>query len=321
MECGDSDGNSNEPIPPPPACHFLTVGCDGSDGCEAWTDHRGANGRERNTIANYWQTTGRLWFIHRSACHSFYAFGGFVPPQSGPPAWVPINNAWEYDPAHDSWKALAAMPSARGSAVAATVNGKIYVIGGAAMHPGSKEAALYPTRPHRSVGTVEEYDPKTNSWSERSSMPTARNHAAVGAVNNKIYVIGGRLGSAFIFTASNTNVVEEYDPATDQWGLVRARMPTERSGGAWGVYNGRIYVAGGEHQDGHLMAAFRALEAYDPATNSWSGLPMMPMPRHGLAGAVVGHRLHLASGDIQSAGITGMHVVTDAHDIFEFSDR
>ena len=251
----------------------------------------------------------------------FYAFGGFVPPQSGPPAWVPINNAWEYDPAHDSWKALAAMPSARGSAVAATVNGKIYVIGGAAMHPGSKEAALYPTRPHRSVGTVEEYDPKTNSWSERSSMPTARNHAAVGAVNNKIYVIGGRRGSAFIFTASNTNVVEEYDPATDQWGLVRARMPTERSGGAWGVYNGRIYVAGGEHQDGHLMAAFRALEAYDPATNSWSELPMMPMPRHGLAGAVVGHRLHLASGDIQSAGITGMHVVTDAHDIFEFSDR
>lgn len=99
-------------------------------------------------------------------------------------------------------------------------------------------------------------------------MPTARNHAAIGAVNNKIYVIGGRLGSAFIFTASNTNVVEEYDPATDQWGLVKARIPAERSGGAWAVYNGRIYVADGEHQDSHLMAAFRALEAYDPVTNS-----------------------------------------------------
>ena len=250
----------------------------------------------------------------------FYAFGGFVPPQSGPQAWVPINNAWEYDPANDSWKALAPMPSKRGSAVAATVNGKIYVIGGAAPHPGSSETALYPARPHRSVDTVEEYDPKTNTWFQRSSMPTARNHAAVGVVNDKIYVIGGRLGSAFIFTASNTNIVEEYDPATNQWGLVRARMPTERSGGAWAVYKGRIYVAGGEHQDGHLMAAFRALEVYDPATNSWSELPMMPMPRHGLAGAVVGNRLYLASGDIQSAGITGMRVVTDSHDIFEFGD-
>jgi N-acetylneuraminic acid mutarotase len=250
-----------------------------------------------------------------------YAFGGFVPPRSGPPAWVPINNAWEYDPATDQWKALKPMPSKRGSAVAAAVNGKIYVIGGAAVHPGSAESALQPARPHRSVGTVEEYDPKTDTWSERSSMPTARNHAAVGAVNNKIYVIGGRLGSAFIFTASNTNVVEEYDPMTDQWGLVKARMPTERSGGAWAVYKGRIYVAGGELQDGHLLAAFRALEAYDPATNTWTELPMMPMPRHGLAGAVVGDRLHFASGDIQSAGITGMRVVTESHDAFELSSE
>ena len=213
----------------------------------------------------------------------FYAFGGFVPPEPGPPAWVPINNAWQYDPTTDSWKTLAPMATKRGSAVAGTVNGKIYVIGGAAVHPGSSEPALHPARPHRWVGTVEEYDPKTNTWSERSSMPTARNHAAVGVVNNKIYVIGSRLAAAFIFTASNTNVVEEYDPATDQWGLVKARMPTERSGGAWGVYNGRIYMAGGEHQDGHLMAAFRALEAYDSATNTWSELPMIPMPMLSLA--------------------------------------
>ena len=250
-----------------------------------------------------------------------YAFGGFVPPESGPPAWVPINNAWEYDPMNDSWMALAPMPTKRGSAVAATVNGKIYVTGGAAVHPGSSEPALGPARPHQSVATVEEYDPKTNTWSERSSMPTARNHAAVGAVNDKIYVIGGRLGGAFIFTASNTNVVEVYDPAIDQWGAVKTRMPTERSGGAWGVHNGRIYVAGGEQQDGDLMAAFRALEAYDPAINTWAELPMMPIPRHGLAGAVVGDRLYLASGDVQSAGIPGMHLVTEAHDAFEFVDR
>ena len=250
-----------------------------------------------------------------------YAFGGFVPPESGPPAWVPINNAWEYDPGADRWKGLAPMPSKRGSAVAAAVNGKIYVIGGAAVHPGSSEPSLQPARPHRSVGTVEEYDPQTDKWAERSSMPTARNHAAIGAVNDKIYVIGGRLGSAFIFTASNTNIVEEYDPATDQWGLVKAKMPTERSGGAWAVYKGRIYVAGGEHQDNYLLAAFRSLEAYDPASNSWEELPKMPMPRHGLAGAVVGDRLYLASGDIQSAGIIGMRVVTDSHDIFEFGRR
>ena len=133
--------------------------------------------------------------------------------------------------------------------------------------------------------------------------------------------VDGWEARSFSWLAILTNVVEEYDPATDQWGLVKAKMPTERSGGAWAVYKGRIYVAGGEHQDNYLLAAFRALEAFDPATNSWEELPKMPMPRHGLAGAVVGDRLYFASGDIQSAGITGMRVVTDSHDIFAFGQQ
>lgn len=250
-----------------------------------------------------------------------YAFGGFVPPSSGPPAWVPIDNAWEYDPVADTWRALAPMPTRRGSPVAAVVGGKIYVIGGASTHPGSNEPAVHPARPHRSLATLEEYDPATNTWRGRSPMPTARNHAAVGVVNGRIYVIGGRIGAAFISVASNTDVVEEYDPATDQWGAVRTRMPTPRSAVAWGVYGGRIYVAGGEFQDDRVMAAYRALEAYDPATNRWSILPRMPVPRHGLAGGVIGNRLHFVSGDVQSAGIAGVNVHSDSHDAFEIVDR
>ena len=184
-----------------------------------------------------------------------YLFGGFTAPASGPPAWVLIDNAWEYDPATDGWRALAPMPSRRGAAAAAAVNGKIYAI-------------------------------------------------------------GGRIGSAFISTASNTDVVEEYDPATDRWGALKARMPTPRSAVAWGVHQNRIYVAGGEFQDGRMLAAFRAVEAFDPALNRWFTLPQMPLPRHGLAGGVVGDRLHLVSGDVQSAG-TGAHVDVEAHDALQ----
>ena len=248
-----------------------------------------------------------------------YAFGGFVLPASGPPAWGPVNNAWEYDPASDQWKALAPMPTARGSPVAVTVNDRIYVIGGAATLTGPKDAVVHPTRPHVSVGTVEEYDPATNTWRTRSSMPTPRNHATAGVVNGKVYVIGGRVGAAFISAGStNVDVVEEYDPASDTWGSARARMPSARSAMASGVYNGRIYVTGGEGQDAQRMYTFRALEAYDPATNQWSILPSMPVSRHGLAGAALGNRLHMVSGDVQSAG-TGVQVHTDAHDAFEFA--
>jgi len=210
------------------------------------------------------------------------------------------------------------MPSKRGSALAAAVDDKIYVIGGASTIPGSKETAVYPTHPHMSVGTVEEYDPVANTWRERSAMPTPRNHAAIGVVDGKIYVIGGRVGAAFIGLASDISVVEEYDPTTDQWSAPRARMPIARSALGAGVYGGRIYVAGGEYQDPHMMATFRAVEAYDPASNTWTEMPPMPVSRHGLAVGVIGNRLHVVSGDVQSAG-TGVEVSTGEHDAFEFS--
>ena len=249
-----------------------------------------------------------------------YAFGGFVPPESGPPAWVPINNAWQYDPAADAWKALAPMPGKRGSALAAVVGEKIYVIGGATTIPGSKETAVFPTHPHMSVGTVEEYDPAGNTWRERTSMPTPRNHAAIGVVNGKIYVIGGRVGAAFIGLASDISVVEEYDPAADEWSGPRARMPIARSALGAGVYGGRIYVAGGEYQDTHMMATFRAVEAYDPASNTWTEMPPMPVSRHGLAVGVIANRIYVVSGDVQSAG-TGVEVSTGEHDAFEFAQQ
>lgn len=153
-----------------------------------------------------------------------YAFGGFVLPESGPPAWVPINNAWEYDPAADSWKALAPMPTKRGAAAAAVANGKIYVVGGANTLPGTDQVGIHPARPMNVVATVEEYDPATNSWRERRPMLVARNHHAVASVGDKIYAIGGRIGSAFISNGSNNiDLVEMYDPATDMWVVCATR--------------------------------------------------------------------------------------------------
>ena len=55
--------------------------------------------------------------------------------------------------------------------------------------------------------------------------------AALAEHNGKIYVIGGRVGSVFMSTGSNTDIVEEYDPATDQWGGIRAPMPTPSRAG------------------------------------------------------------------------------------------
>src|SRR5207253_8632256 len=88
------------------------------------------------------------------------------------------------------------LPTKRGSPVAVTVGDRMYVIGGATTLPGS--TAVHPARPHYSVAAVEEYDPAANTWRARAPIPTPRNHATAGVVNGKIYVIGGRVGGAFV---------------------------------------------------------------------------------------------------------------------------
>jgi len=255
-----------------------------------------------------------------------YVMGGFIPPKDTAipvgGAWEPIDNAWEYDPAADSWKSLPPLPGKRGSAIAAEVGGKIYVIGGATKVEGTKDPFFTFFGPSRVLGTNDVYDPATNKWQSREPMSVPRNHAFSGVVNGKIYVIGGRTGHGFIMAATNTDVVEEYNPISNTWSAPKDRMPTARSGGASGTDGRRIYVAGGEVATKELVGAFKAVEAYDPLTNSWTALPSMPMPRHGMAGAVIGNRFYLVSGMMQSAGAMTfldptLSTHTALHDILE----
>ena len=259
-------------------------------------------------------------FLHHVALATvngkIYMFGGFELPPKGAPAWAPVRTTWEFDPAADTWRQMAPAPMARGAHNAVVIDNRIHLVGGAGLHPGSKETALHPARPHRALGTHEVFDPATNAWSTRADMPTARNHAAAGVVDGRIYVIGGRLGSVFITTATNTDIVEEYDPATDTWGRLLAPMPNPRSAVAWGVHGGRIYVIGGEMRHRDYWATFAAVDAFDPKSNSWTRMPPLPMPRHGLAADFIGNRLHVVSGQVQSGTNTqGLVANTDRHDV------
>src|SRR5579863_9137348 len=90
-------------------------------------------------------------------------------------------------------------------------------------------------------------------------------------------------------------------------------MWTTCTGLRYGAFCGRFYLAGGTLPDAHMMATFRSVEAYDPASNTWSIMPPMAVSRHGLAGGAIGNRLILVGGDVQSSG-TGIEVSTSEVD-------
>ena len=247
-----------------------------------------------------------------------YVFGGGIRLTPGGENWFPTNRTWEYTPASNTWRELAPMPTKRGGGFATELGGKIYVIGGSGYHPTQVEdVSISATVPHRSLNTNEVYDPATNTWTTRAPMSTPRNHLAGAVVNGKIYAIGGRVGSSFV-GASSTDVVEEYDPATDMW-RIRARMNFPRSGMAYATDGRVIYTVGGEYLDTELVGVFRNLEAYDPARDQWYTLPPMPTPRHGFAGGIIGNRFYAVSGQLQSGTGGGGPGSTPAHEAFEIT--
>src|ERR1019366_4401309 len=83
--------------------------------------------------------------------------------------------------AEPQWKMAAPLPKAIGEIEAATVNGKIYVLSGLDNLPG----VVTPT------GYNWLYDPATNAWTDRKSMPVPPHHIMVATSHDKIYVFGG----------------------------------------------------------------------------------------------------------------------------------
>jgi N-acetylneuraminic acid mutarotase len=157
----------------------------------------------------------------------------------------------------------------------AALGGQVYAIGGF-------DAAGMP------MATVEVYDPSTDRWTQRSSLPLPLHHVNAAAVGERLYVVGALSGGNF--AAVGTALA--YDPAADRW-IFLTPMPsgTERGASGVAVVGTRIYVAGGLR--GSSVAE---LSAYDTLSDSWETLPPMTVARDHLAAAAESGRVYAMAG-------------------------
>ncbi|MBI1930154.1 hypothetical protein HYR99_38625 [Candidatus Poribacteria bacterium] len=181
----------------------------------------------------------------------------------------------EYDPATNAWTIKADMPTPRDRLSTSVVNGKIYAIGGAGV--GGE------------LTTVEEYDPATDNWTKKADMLTPRYQLSTSVVNGKIYAIGGRQFEKDLFEWG-VAIVEEYDPATNQW-TRKAGMPTARRDLSTNMVDGKIYAIGG-WDDKSLV------EVYDPVTNTWARKADAPHPRGYSSASVVNGKIYVIGGGL-----------------------
>ncbi|MCW4010672.1 MAG: hypothetical protein NWF05_08640 [Candidatus Bathyarchaeota archaeon] len=203
-----------------------------------------------------------------------------------------------YDLANDSWAPIAAMPTGRYCIQPQEVEGKIYVIG------GGRVIGLFM---FQIFHANEAYDPTTNTWTKLASIPTAVFNYASAVVDGKIYIIGGIQNFTYIggdtMQQTYTNLVQIYDPQTNQWTIgTSMSTPAGSLGGAattGELAPKRIYVVGGNlngRKGGTDYSTVNWTRIYDPETASWSEGASMPTARWGISLVNVNDRLYALGG-------------------------
>lgn len=129
------------------------------------------------------------------------------------------------------------------------------------------------------------YDPRIDRWCMVTPMSTKRARVGVGAIDRKIYAVGGYDGSNDLAT------VEAYCPQSNAW-VVMPSMGTRRSCLGVAVFNGLIFAIGG--YDG--ASCLNSVERFDPLTAHWTSVAAMNTRRRYVRVGVVNGILYAIGG-------------------------
>jgi len=159
------------------------------------------------------------------------------------------------------WQGKAPLPIPLRDFKSIEAGGKIYVLGGTTLVSGAtpRSKAIY------------EYDPISDSWTQKADLPYYCDYFSVAEAYGKIYLISGCAAAAPIGASTPTNKVYEYNPNVDTW-VEKASIGRSRENASATLYNGKIYVLGGSSGN-------RFVDVYDPLSDKWTSKNDLPQPR------------------------------------------
>jgi hypothetical protein len=175
------------------------------------------------------------------------------------------------------WVNGPALHHARAAGAAVVVGDKIVVAGG---RTGGRSV--------QEVKPTEVFDGK--GWHNAADIPVPGDHLAAVSDGRYLYTIGGRTLSA----SANHKAVQRFDPATGKWTQLTP-LPVANSDMGAAYVGGQLIAFGGEN----AFSVFRTARSYNLATKTWSTLPNMAEPRHGMGVAVVGKTIYAIDGASQ----------------------
>lgn len=174
--------------------------------------------------------------------------------------------------------------------------------------------------PETAMGSVERYNPFTDTWHPMPSLPQRLRYASGAVLHNQLYVIGGYNKT----TGVATSAVYRYEPMGDiptkntqqvtadgvvttagagehshngYWNLIDIPLPSSRYTHATIGFDGKIWVAGGFPKP-------TSVQIFDPLLGDWSEGPPLMVRRAVFKLLVCNGDLFAVGGDDAASGVT-----------------
>ncbi|MDH4212065.1 MAG: hypothetical protein OEV79_11520, partial [candidate division WOR-3 bacterium] len=236
----------------------------------------------RQTWETYAAMPTALYYNAAAYCNGVaYNLGGYTT--------VGVNTIYAFDCGTETWSTVGTtLNHTIYRHAAATVNGKIYVIG------GSDGSTTYST-------WNQEFDPVAVTVTDRAPLPVGRYFlSAVAWRDSLIYVLGGQATTYY-------DRVDIYDPATNTW-TTGTNMPTTNRSFACGISGDTIYYTGGYSSTLYQSASYMGIiNPANPTSITWTQIDDIPLGtsaqagRSRVQGACVNGYFYFTGGDDHGA--------------------
>lgn len=200
-----------------------------------------------------------------------YLVGGYTNAPGG--AWDAQAAVHSLGPGERAWRREPNLTKPRGSPGVAAVNGRLVVTGGVT---------------GQATGSTETWAPGDQAWRPGPELKQRREHLAMASFDGRAYAIGGRVEGL----EGNLRSVESWDGKDAAW-RAEPQLNDARGGTSAAGTTDDVCVAGGEEPQG-TIASVECLSG-----GRWQKVANLRVPRHGLAVAMLGSRLHVIGGGPQ----------------------
>ncbi|XP_035986248.1 kelch-like protein 38 [Fundulus heteroclitus] len=200
---------------------------------------------------NQWRTAEPMLeprFAHQSVSylHFLFVLGGLGSDRQLTPSVERYNSMF------NQWESVSPIPEAVLHPAVAATNQRIYMFGG-------QDATQNPAR------LIQVYHIGRNMWSKMENRTVKNVSAPAVVLDEKIYIVGGY-----------TRRVIAYDVEANKF-VICANLKERRMHHAASSLNGKLYVSGGRHINGHdVIEDTDTLECFDPKTDTWTCKGSLP---------------------------------------------